>query len=109
MEDIICDTEDESAIKAEVRLYTKRIKDGRKLSKNLMSELRLNSKKNNLPREVNAYIESKLDKVKINIDRGWWVTALEELESITIENYFTQELYDRIHATITEYILNNYN
>lgn len=109
IEDINGETEEDTAIRTEVRLYTKRIKDGRKLSKNLMSELRLNSKKNQLPREVNAYIETKLDKVKLNIDRGWWVTALEELESTTVELYFTQDLYDRIHLTISTYISENYN
>lgn len=108
IEDLNADTQDEIDIKAETRLYTKRIKDGRKLSKNLMSELRINSNKNNLDRSVNAFIEQKLDKVKINIDRGWWVTALEELNSTTVELYFTQDLKDRIHLTITNYIAGNY-
>ena len=95
-------------LEIESEMYEKRIIDGVEMSKSLMAELRVNSKTNNLPRAVNKYIEDKLDKVKINIDRGWWVTALEELEATTVELYFTQELYDRIHLSISSYITENY-
>ena len=89
-------------------MYLKRIEDGQLMSIYLMSELRLESVINGYNRDVNRYIEIKLDKVKINIDRGWWVTALETLENIVVESYFTQELYDKLHNTITNYILINY-
>ena len=97
-----------SPIDLEAEKYQQRIDDGIQMSINLMSELRVNSKVNNLPRQVNDYIEQKLEKVKTNIDRGWWVTALEELEQVTVESYFTQELYDRLYNTITTYIAENY-
>jgi len=96
-------------IELESDLYEKRILDGVEMSKNLMAELRVNSKVNNYPRAVNKYIEEKLDKVKTNIDRGWWITALEELEVVTVDSYFSQELYDRVHATISGYISLNYS
>lgn len=107
--DPVNDTEDKNLIKIESKIYLKRISDGVKMSRDLMSELRVNSKVNALPRAVNKYIEEKLERVKTNIDRGWWVTALEELESTTVESYFTQDLYDRIHLTLTEYIAENYD
>ncbi len=99
---------EKSELEIESDLYEKRILDGVEMSKDLMAELRINSKENGYPRAVNKYIEDKLDKVKINIDRGWWVTALEELEATTVESYFSQDLYDRIHTTISGYITNNY-
>jgi len=95
-------------VNIEKDLYKKRIQDGKDMSMGLMAELRVNSQLNGLPRDVNKHIEEKLDKVKINIDRGWWVTALEELETVTISTFFTQALYDRIHNTIFTYIQENY-
>ncbi len=88
--------------------YNQRIEDGKELSIQMMSELRLNSINLNLPREVNKYIEEKLDLVKLNIDRGWWISAKEEMEVVVVESYLTQDLYDRIMGYITEYIDNNY-
>jgi len=107
--DPINDSEQKNAIKIESKLYIKRITDGRKMSRDLMSELRVNSKGKNLPRVVNKSIEQKLEKVKLNIDRGWWVTAKEELDLLTIDAYFTQDLFDRINLTITTYISENYD
>lgn len=107
--DPVNDTPTNCEIKIESKLYLKRIADGRKMSRDLMSELRVNSKTNGLPRSVNKAIETKLEKVKLNIDRGWWVTAKEELDLLTIDAYFTQELFDRINLTITNYIAANYD
>lgn len=98
----------QAAIRLESKKYKKRIADGVKMSRDLMSELRVNSSFNNLPRSVNKEIETKLEKVKTNIDRGWWVTAKEELDLVIPSGYLTQELWDRINLTITNYINDNY-
>lgn len=108
LEQIIINHDPIDLIADEADRYIERIQDGLMMSINLMAELRVSSVQLNLPREVNKYIEDKLNKVKINIDRGWWVTALEELESTIVEGYFTQELYDRLHVAISDYILINY-
>ena len=95
-------------INLEKDLYKKRVRDGQDMSAALMAELRVMSIANNLPREVNKFIEEKLERVKINVDRGWWITALEELEAQQPISFFTQDLYNRIHDTISNYIAENY-
>lgn len=104
----LIENEIDEQLDIEKNLYRKRVRDGKEMSMSLMAELRVMSKVNNYPREVNRYIEDKLDKVKINIDRGWWVTALEELEATIPMSFYTQELYNRIHLTISTYIKENY-
>lgn len=107
--DSVNDTPENNAIKIESRIYIKRIADGRKMSRDLMSELRVNSKALNLPRAVNKEIETKLEKVKLNIDRGWWVTAKEELDLVVVDGFLTQDLFDKVNLTITNYIAANYD
>ena len=73
-----------------------------------MSELRLNSLENDFPRIVNKTIEDEFMKVTEAVERGWWITAKEECEIVVVGGYVSQELYDRIYLTITNYILENY-
>jgi len=88
--------------------YDQRKKDGSDAFLMLMSELRIYSKENNLPREVNRYIEDKLEFVKSQVIEGQWISAREKLDLVIVEGYLTQELYDRIQLKIDTYILENY-
>lgn len=72
----------------------------------LMAEFRLAEQ----PRNVNQFLEDQLEVVRNEITNGQWITALEKLEEITPvpSGDLTQEIYDRLHLSITTYIDNNY-
>lgn len=89
-------------------IYLKRTEDGKKAFYELMSELRLNSISNNLPREVNKFLERKLKNVRDEVCLGQWVSAREYLDEVTIEGYLTQEFFDRVKNTLDNYISLNY-
>lgn len=95
-------------ITEEKQKYDQRVLDGQNAYLMLMAELRLNSKHNNLPREVNKYIEEKLESVRIQVVSGQWISAREKLDLVVVEGYLTQELYDKIQLKIDTYILENY-
>ena len=88
--------------------YEKRQRDGLQSLNLMMAELRLNSIQNNYPREVNKSIEEAFSGVINAIQLGWWVTAKEKCELVVVEGYITQDLWDRIYGTITNYIAANY-
>ena len=98
----------EVKIHNEFLMYEKRRNDGLIALNKLMSELRLLSKMNGSPREVNKSIENAFDKVTKNIMIGWWITAKEECELVPVGGYVTQELWNRIYNTINSYISENY-
>ena len=92
-------------------LYIKRQKDGQDAVSALMSELRNSAKLNpnqDLARAINRGIELAFEKVTQNVLLGWWVTAKEQCELVSIGGYVTQQLWDRIYSTITQYINQNY-
>lgn len=95
-------------IELEKHRYDKRVTDGQSAYLMLMAELRLNSITNNLPREVNREIEEKLESVRIQVVSGQWISALEKLQAVQVGGYLTQQLYDRIQTSLTEYIAANY-
>lgn len=105
--DMLKHNQDES-ISAEIQLYNRRREDGINAAVALISELRLNSINNNLPRAVLKDIETAFAKVDDNIRKGWWITAKEECEAVTVGGNVTQELWERIYNTITAYIAQNY-
>jgi hypothetical protein len=88
--------------------YEKRQRDGLQSLNLMMAELRLNALQNNYPREVNRSIEEAFAEVINSIQLGWWVTAKEKCELVPVAGYVTQELWDRIYNTITNYIAANY-
>jgi hypothetical protein len=100
--------ENKNVISDEFILYENRQFDGMKSLNLLMAELRLNSVQNNYPREVNKSIETAFEGVINSIQLGWWVTAKEKCELVPVAGYVTQQLWDRIYLTITQYIAANY-
>lgn len=88
--------------------YDQRVKDGQEAYLMLMAELRLKSKQENLPREINKFIEEKLEFVKSQVINGQWISAREKLDLVVVEGYLTQELYDRIQLKLDTYISENY-
>jgi hypothetical protein len=92
----------------EVEKYYKRQHDGKVAIINLMAELRLNAQINSLPRIVNRTIENAYWDVAIAINNGWFITALEKCQEVTVGGYITQELHDSITNKISTYIATNY-
>lgn len=88
--------------------YKQRTSDGVDAYLGLMSELRLNSIANGLPRIVNKTIESKLKLVRDEVINGQWISAKEALSVVTPDAFLSQELIDRINTKLTEYIAANY-
>ncbi len=99
---------DKSPITDRTVKYYKRQEDGIHAHLSLMSELALTSEANGYPREVNASIETAFKEVKDEIRAGQWISAKEACELVSVGGYITQELYDRIYTTITNYISVNY-
>ncbi len=85
-------------------LYDKRKEDGINAYLMLAAEFRVSSN----PREVVKLIEDKLELVRNEIINGQWITAREKLEEVAISAEFTQEIYDRLHLSLTTYITENY-
>lgn len=86
----------------------KRVIDGQQAFYSLMSELAVTREQNNLPREINKFIERKLKNVRDEIVLGQWISAREYLDEVVVESYLTQELYDRVKSTLDAYIAENY-
>ena len=99
---------DTDEVTEEKKRYDQRVLDGQNANLMLMAELRLNSIQNNLPREVNKYIEEKLELVRSQVVSGQWISAREKLDLVVVEGYLTQELYDRIKLKLDTYISENY-
>ena len=88
--------------------YDQRVLDGQDAYLMLMAELRITSKQYNLHRDVNKFIEEKLELVKSQVINGQWISAREKLDLVIVEGYLTQELYDRIKLELDTYISENY-
>jgi hypothetical protein len=91
-------------IYAEKLKYEQRAKDGMGAYLKLMAEFRVA----NTPREVNRHLENELETVRNEVSNGQWISALEKLDDITPQGHLTQEIYDKIHLSLTTYIDNNY-
>ena len=100
--------EDVDPILVEKLKYDQRVVDGPNAFLMLLSELVVFSRQNNLPREINRDIETRLEFVKSQVIDGQWISAREKLAEVVIGGYLTQELYDRIKNSIDDYILKNY-
>jgi hypothetical protein len=105
---IISEHVKEDPLNDEIERYYKRQHDGKVAIINLMAELRLNAQINSLPRIVNKTIENAYWDVAIAINNGWFITALEKCQEVTVGGYITQELHDSITNKISTYIATNY-
>ena len=91
-------------------VYTERLKyeqrkiDGVNAYLNIAAEFRLSP----LSRDIRKNLESRLEAVRNELVNGQWITSLEKLEECTVTGNLTQEIYDRLHLSLTTYITNNY-
>lgn len=95
-------------IELEKYRYDKRTKDGCDAYLTLIAELRIYALENNQDRSVNKEIERRLEMVKSQVCMGQWISAKEYLQEVEISGPLTQELWNRINNTLTNYITTNY-
>lgn len=99
----------QSPLDLEFEKYVIRKKDGENMFLRLMAEIRLARLSNNLPLSWSDNILHAFEKVKQNVIDGQWKTAQVECDKIEVDGVIvTQSFFNRIKATIDEYILSNY-
>jgi hypothetical protein len=108
LDDLIANHVSIDVLHDEIEKYNKRQYDGKVAIIQMMSELRLNSIVNNLPRSVNKEIESRYWDVVVAINNGWWITAKERAEIVIVADVVTQSFYDNVLEKINSYIALNY-
>jgi len=95
-----------SLIKNETELYRKRQCDGVYAYAEISAEFRLAKLSGVISEEQHSAIESALIPVRNEVLAGQWISAINILEQIG--NSIGQELYDRLHNQLTNYINFNY-
>ena len=84
--------------------YHQRKPDGIDAYLSIAAEFRLSP----LSRDVRKSLETQLEAVRNELVNGQWITSLEKLEECTVIGNLTQEIYDRLHLSLTTYISANY-
>lgn len=94
-------------IDLETERYVKRTRDGVEAYAKISAEFRLAKLNGQISEQTHGYIESTLIPVRNEVLAGQWISAKMILESIGALN-IGDELYDRLHGQITNYINDNY-
>lgn len=92
----------------EKQMYIKRTNDGINAYAEISAEFRLAKLSGQITEEAHAHIERTLIPVRNEVLAGQWISGLKELELIGIDA-IGQQLYDRLHLQISNYITENYN
>lgn len=92
----------------EKQMYIKRTNDGIDAYAEISAEFRLAKLSGQITEEAHAHIERTLIPVRNEVLAGQWISGLKELELIGIDA-IGQQLYDRLHLQISNYITENYN
>ncbi len=90
----------------ETEMYRKRQCDGVLAYAQISAEFRLAKLSGAISEATHSAIERALIPVRNEVLSGQWISALNELE--LIGNAIGQELYDRLHLQISNYIAENY-
>ena len=91
----------------ETQLYIKRTNDGINAYAEISAEFRLAKLSGTITEETHAHIERVLIPVRNEVLAGQWISGLRELELIGREA-IGQQLYDRLHLQMSNYINENY-
>jgi len=94
-------------IDLETDRYIKRTRDGVEAYAKISAEFRLAKLSGQISEQTHGYIEATLIPVRNEVLAGQWISAKTILESIGALN-IGQDLYDRLHGQITNYINYNY-
>ncbi len=97
----------EELVQREIEKYKLRKSDGEKTFLEFAGEIRVKKLLGIITEEEFVNLEQILFPVRTEITLGQWKSALINLEKID-PTLINQDVYDKIHSTITDYILKNY-
>lgn len=95
------------ALQLETQRYIKRTQDGINAYAKISAEFRLAKLTGQISEAAHGYIENLLIPVRNEVLAGQWISGLQKLEAIGALQV-GQELYDRLHLQLTDYITENY-
>lgn len=101
------DDEIHENLENETELYIKRVNDGITAYARISAEFRLAKLSGQISEEQHHGIEVVLIPVRNEVLAGQWISARIQLEQIG-SSIIGQQLYDRLHTQITNYINQNY-
>lgn len=97
----------EELVQREIEKYKLRKIDGEKTFLELAGEIRVKKLLGVITEEEFTNLEQVLFPVRTEITLGQWKSALIVLEQID-SSLINQDIFNKLHSTITNYILNNY-
>jgi len=97
----------EELVQREIEKYKSRKTDGEKTFLEFAGEIRVKKLLGVITEEEFANLEQVMFPVRTEITLGQWKSALIILEQID-SSLINQDVFNKIHTTITDYILNNY-
>jgi hypothetical protein len=95
------------SLELETQRYVKRTQDGINAYAKISAEFRLAKLSGQISEQAHGYIENLLIPVRNEVLAGQWISALMKLEALGVVQV-GQELYDRLHLQLTNYITQNY-
>lgn len=95
------------SLELETQRYVKRTQDGINAYAKISAEFRLAKLSGQISEQAHGYIENLLIPVRNEVLAGQWISALMKLEALGVVQV-GQELYDRLHLQLTDYITQNY-
>ena len=95
------------SLEEETRKYLKRTQDGIEAYAKISAEFRLAKLSGQISEEAHHYIEEILIPVRNEVLAGQWISGQQKLEAIG-STEIGQQLYDRLHLQISDYIDANY-
>lgn len=101
-------TDDELASLMEFENYRKREADGVEFVRKISSDLRIAGLRAGEDRNNTKAIQNLLNPIILHLQKGWWISAREDIELIATDTVFTVELKNQIIASMDAYISNNY-
>lgn len=102
----LAEIESKRLLKEETEMYRKRQCDGVLAYAEISAEFRLAKLSGVLTEEQHGAIEAILIPVRNEVLAGQWISARQKLEEIGV--VIGAELYNRLHAQISNYIAENY-
>lgn len=91
----------------EFQSYLKRKADGENAYLKLSAEFRLAKLSGQISEETHSYLEELLTPVRNEVMFGQWKKGLSILENLGVSQ-IGADLYSRLHAQISNYIIENY-
>ena len=94
-------------VNLEFQKYLQRKTDGENAYLQISAEFRMAKISGDISEEAHLYIENLLKPIRDEIMFGQWMEGLRLLELIGIEQ-IGEELYNRLHLQINNYVTENY-